>query len=94
MHQLAGMLAGIDEIAIADEEAANLASAILQVAGKRKKKIPPQALAWGNFITAGFAIYAPRAIAILAARKQRAAAPTLALVPRAAEAPVTGSQPN
>lgn len=89
-----GMLAGIEEIGIADEEAANLANAILQVAGKRKKKIPPQALAWGNFIAAAAAIYAPRAIAILAARKQRAAAPALILVPRAAETSVTGSQPN
>lgn len=64
-------MAGIGEIEIAEEEAANLANAFLQVAGHRKKKIPPEVLAWGNLLTTAATVYAPRIITIVANAKSK-----------------------
>jgi hypothetical protein len=48
---------------------------VLGVASKRKVKIPPEALAWGNLAATVLALYTPRVIAFLARDKTAEAAP-------------------
>jgi hypothetical protein len=75
IHQLGGLLAGIEELPLAEEEAATFAAALAGVASKRKVKIPPEALAWGNLAATALVIYTPRIIAYLAKQKASRADP-------------------
>lgn len=59
----------MEEAAIDETEARNLAEAILSVARQRKLKPNPELLAWGNFAAVFLPIYLPRVIAFLARRQ-------------------------
>lgn len=67
---MGALFGGIDEISIDDGEAENLARAVLDISKKRKVKLSPEILAWGNFAAVVATIYGPRLIAFLAPRRQ------------------------
>lgn len=67
---MGALFGGIDEISIDDGEAENLARAVLDISKKRKVKLSPEILAWGNFAAVVATIYGPRLIAFLARRRQ------------------------
>jgi hypothetical protein len=89
------MLAGFEEIQLAEEECEKFARAFVQLAGTRKKKIPPKMLAWGNFLSTAAAIFAPRVIAIaarMASKPKPAVQGALLLVPTQADS--SAQKPN
>ncbi|HXT74620.1 MAG TPA: hypothetical protein VN785_12275 [Candidatus Angelobacter sp.] len=69
-HQMGALLGGIEEISIDEGEAENLARAVLAISKKRKVKLSPEMLAWGNFAAVVATIYGPRLIAFLARRRE------------------------
>ncbi len=67
---MGALLGGIEEISIDEGEAENLARAVLAISKKRKVKLSPEMLAWGNFAAVVATIYGPRLIAFLARRRE------------------------
>lgn len=67
---MAALFGGIAELAVDENEAESLARAVLDVARKRKLKLNPELLAWGNFAAVLLTLYAPRLIAFLAKRRE------------------------
>lgn len=59
----------MEETAIDEGEAENLARAIAGFVKQRKVKLNKDLLAWGNFATVALTIYLPRVIALLAKRR-------------------------
>ena len=69
---MGALFSGIEEAAVDEGEAENLARAILSITKQRKVKLNPEALAWGNFASVLLTVYLPRVIAVLAKRREAA----------------------